>query len=44
MSAEQIADEQLCREYTKYQIRTFSICFSKENVKKRCAEIVTLEN
>ena len=44
MSAEQITDEQLCWEYIKYEIRKFSIRFSKENVKKARAETVTLEN
>ena len=41
---EQITDEQLCWEYIKYEIRNFSIHFSKQNAKKTCAEIVTLEN
>ena len=30
--------------YIKYGIRKFSIRFSKENTKKTCAKIVTLEN
>ena len=34
MSAEQITDEQLCWEYMKYEIRKFSICFSKDKAKK----------
>ena len=42
MSAKQI-DEQLCQEYTKYEIK-FSICFSKEKAKKICAKTVILEN
>ena len=44
MSAEQITDEQLCLEYIKYDIRKFSIRFSKEKAKKTRAETVTLEN
>ena len=44
MSAEQITDEQLCWEYTKYDIRKFSIRFSKEKANKIRVETVTLEN
>ena len=44
MSAEQITGEQLWWEYIKYRIRNFFIWFSKENTKKACAKIVTLEN
>ena len=47
LSAEHITDEQLCWEYIKYEIRKFSIHFSKQNKtkkKKTRAEIVTLEN
>ena len=33
-----------CWEYIKYEIRKFSIRFSKEPAKKTYAEIVTLEN
>ena len=44
MSAEQITDEELCWEYIKYEIRKFSICFSKENAKKTRTETVTLGN
>ena len=42
MSAAQITDEQLCWKYIKYEIRKFSIYFSKEKAKKTCAETVTL--
>ena len=34
----------MCWEYIKYQIRKFSIRFSKENAKKARVEIVTFEN
>ena len=44
MSAVQIADEQLCWEYIKYEIRKFSVRFSKEIVRKTRAETVTLQN
>ena len=44
MPAEQITDEQLCWEYIKYEIRKFSIRYSKEKAKKTHAETVTLEN
>ena len=44
MSAEQITDEKLCWEYIKYEIRKFSIRFSKEKAKKTRAETVTLKN
>ena len=44
MSAEQITDEQLCWEYTKYEIRKFFIHFSKVKPKKIRAETATLEN
>ena len=44
MSAEQITDEQLCWQYTKYEIRKFSIRFSKENAKKITVKTVTLKN
>ena len=44
MSAEQITDEQLCWEYTKYEIRKFFIRFSKVKPKKIRAETATLEN
>ena len=43
MSAEQITDEQLYWEYIKYEIRKFSIRFSKKSQKRR-PETVTLEN
>ena len=43
MSAEQITDEKLCWEYIKYEIRKFSIRFSKEYQKTR-GDIVTFEN
>ena len=38
MSVEQITDQNLCWEYTKYEIRKFFILFSKENAKKARAE------
>ena len=41
MSAEQITDEQLCWEYMKYEIRKFSILFSKEKAQKTGAQTVT---
>ena len=44
MSAEQITDEKLCWEYIKYEIKTFSIHFSKEKAKKTRAKTVSLEN
>ena len=44
MSAEQITDEQMCWEYMKYEIRKFSILFSKEKSKKTRVETVTFEN
>ena len=44
MSAEQITDEQLCWKYMKYEIRKFSIHFSKEKAKRTRAGTVTLEN
>ena len=44
MSAEQITDEQPCGEYMKYEIRKFSILFSKEKAKKTRVETVTFEN
>ena len=43
-SAEQITDEQPCWEYIKYEIRKFSICFSKEKAKRTRAKTFTLEN
>ena len=43
-SAEQITDEKLCWEYIKYEIKNFSIHFSKEKAKKTLAETVSLEN
>ena len=43
MSAEQITDEQLCWKHIKYEIRKFSIRFSKEKTKKTRVETVTLE-
>ena len=44
MSAEQITDEQLCWECITYEIRKFSICFSKEKAKKTRVETATSEN
>ena len=44
MSVEQITDEKLSWEYIKYEIRKFSIRFSKLNVKKTRAGTATLEN
>ena len=44
VSAGQITDEQLCWEYMKYEIRKFSIRFSKEKAKKILNETVTLGN
>ena len=41
MSAEQITDEQPCGEYMKYEIRKFSILFSKEKAQKTGAQTVT---
>ena len=43
MSSGDIKDEQLCWEYIKYEIRKFSIRFSKEYQKTR-GDIVTFEN
>ena len=44
MSSGDIKDEQLCWEYIKYEIRKFSIRFSKEKAKKTRDETVTLKN
>ena len=43
MSAEQITDEQLCWEYMKYEIRKFSILFSKEKAKKHVSKLLHLK-
>ena len=40
MSAEKITNEQLCWEYIKYEIRKFSICFSKAKPKKHVPKLL----
>ena len=40
MSAEQISDEQLCWEDINYEIRKFSIRFSKEKTKKHVPKLL----
>ena len=44
MPAEQITDEQLSWEYINYEIRKFSIRFSKEKGKKKIKKIKKIKN